>query len=343
MRGSSLLFILLTLLAAIAGCVRDRVHDSAEGEAKSAMIAPRAVIMTRGDGSAAAWEQMIADAAAADVVLIGETHGHPVGLASAAALWEDVLARDPKAALALEFLERDEQPYIDDYLAGLTDEKAFREAARLTAGNYPAGHAAMLEGAKAAKRPVIAANAPRVYVRAARRDGYERLSRLSPEQRRLFRIPDELPTGRYRQDFDKIMGGMGSHTAPPPAAGKPGAAPQAPEETPEQKQARLDASFRSQSLWDWTMAESVVRTMDAGSAGGAEGSARPVVLVVGRFHVEFDGGLAQAIRKMRPGTKIVSVVYVDGDRDMGSMKEEDRGRADYVMYVGPAKQDQESK
>ena len=75
------------------------------------------------------------------------------------------------------------------------------------------------------------------------------------------------------------------------------------------------------------MGESVVRAMESGS--------RPVVQVVGRFHVEHDGGLAQAIRKMRPGTRIVSVVYVGVERAPVVMKDEERGRADYVMYVGP--------
>ncbi|MBM3975631.1 MAG: ChaN family lipoprotein [Planctomycetes bacterium] len=277
---------------------------------------PRSPAVFRGgDGSSVAWTDFVAESAAADALVIGENHGHPLGLSCAAALFEDVLARSPQAALALEFIERDDQVVVDDYLAGLIDEAKFRERVGKPESSYPPGHRAMLEAAKAAGRPVRAGNAPRQYVRLARTDGYDRLRALTAEQQRLFRIPDEMIGGEYRADFDGLMS----------TPHEPGAESQ-PAEAPEQRQKRLDDVYRSQHLWDWTMA-------DALAALHADGH-RPVVQVVGRFHSDKRGGLVQALERLRPGVRVVTVSFVNERAD--ALRDADRGRADFVIYVGPS-------
>jgi hypothetical protein len=212
-------------------------------------------------GEPANWDAIVAAAASADVVLIGETHGHEIGLATAAALFEDVLKQRPDAVLAMEFLERDQQALVDDYLSGVLDEPAFAKAANRTPSSYPGGHRAMVEAAKAANRPVFAANAPRRYIRVAKNDGYDKLRALGPEQQRLYRVPDALPTGHYRDEFAKIMGAV--HVEEP-KEGEP--APETPP-VPEWTDA-IESSFRSQSLWDWTMGESVARALDPRRCSG---------------------------------------------------------------------------
>lgn len=278
--------------------------------------ARRVMVFDGRAGTPVAWASLVEAASGAEVVFIGENHGHPLGLAAADALWEDAIARSPKAALAMEFFERDQQAAIDDYLSGVVDEATFRKLASHTSeGTYPPGHRAMVEAARAKGRPVIAANSPRRYVRAARESGFERLSSLGAEQKRLFRVPDSLPgpETRYRREFDKVMS---------PTPGHGAATPSAPED--QERATRLDATFRSQSVWDWTMGESVVRSVEAGNA--------PTFLVVGRFHVDFEGGTVRAVGLLRPGTRAVTVSFVDARSD--SLRSEDAGRADFVVYVG---------
>jgi uncharacterized iron-regulated protein len=270
---------------------------------------PRDPAIFRGaTGERASWEALAGAACAAEVVLLGENHGHPLGLDTAARLFDEVLAACPSASLSLEFFERDEQSRLDDYLTGISDLATFEKRTARADGNFPPGHRAMVEAAKRAGRPVHAANAPRPYVRAARKEGYERLRGLSAEQRRLFELPHELFGGRYRGRFDEVMTAEGV------------------EETPEERAARLDPAFRSQSLWDWTMADSIVRGLERGEL--------PVVHVVGRFHVDFGGGTVQALEELRPGTRVVVVSFADAWSD--ELAEADRGRADFVVYVGPA-------
>jgi len=297
--------ILGLFAGALAGC--------ASGGGATPESQKRAAVLLDGHSGAPVSREQIASTPC-DAIIIGENHGHPLGLSTAAAIWSDILARSDKAALSMEFFERDEQSRLDEYLAGLTDEKAFRTRTGRTAGNYPPGHRDMIEAAKAAKRPVIAANAPRPQVRAAGKEGgYDRLRTLTPELQRLVRIPDELPTGRYRQDYEKVITEGGAAHGPPP------------KDEAERKQ-RLDNGFRSQSLWDWTMADSIATALGAGD--------KPVCHVVGRFHEDFRGGLVQALEKIRPGAKIVTVSCVDEWSD--SLRDEDKDRADYVIYVGPS-------
>jgi uncharacterized iron-regulated protein len=74
------------------------------------------------------------------------------------------------------------------------------------------------------------------------------------------------------------------------------------------------------------MAETVARALEEGHS--------PIVLVVGRFHVDFEGGTVQALRRMRPGARIVRLSMADADS--AALREEDRGRAELVVYVGPS-------
>jgi uncharacterized iron-regulated protein len=272
---------------------------------------PREAVMVFGpQGERVPWEVMLETAKQADVIVIGETHGHPLGLEAAASLWDDLLAEQPDAALLLEFFERDQQVAIDDYLSGITDDEAFRKAADRSEGNYPHGHARMVEAAKAAGRPVFGANAPRRYVRKTSAEGYETLEALGDEQRRLFAVPDSLIEGKYHEDFFELMGG-----ADHGESGEGGAMP------PEM----LEKIYRSQQLWDSTMADSVVRAATEGH--------RPAVLVVGRFHADFDGGTVQYIERRRPGVKVCTLSMVSSDA--AEIDGEDLGRADFVLYVGP--------
>jgi len=296
---SALLLVLVGACAAVAPVP----------SAPKVELAPREVKLFRGDGAAATWSELVEAASAAEVVFLGENHGHPLGLASAAALFEDVLARSDKASLSLEFFERDEQSRLDDYLSSVSDAATLERRTQRSEGNFPPGHRAMVELAKAKSRPVHASNAPRQYVRIVSQKGYEPLAKLSWEQRRLFRIPDELLSGRYRDDFDRIM---------TPSGRDPKAA---------DEQARLARVFRSQQMWDWTMAESVFLALQRDEA--------PVVQVIGRFHSDFRGGTVQALERLRPGTRALVVSYVNEDAP-AALPADDAGRGDFVLYVGPS-------
>ncbi len=307
--------VVAAIVAALAGCTT--AGKPADSRAIISARDPASLVILTGSGEPAAWDTMIEACAEADAVLIGECHGQPVGQAFQAKFFTDLLQRAPRAAGALEFFERDEQAALDDFLLGVTDEQQFRRATRRTESNYTSGHRTIVEACRAAGRPVIAANAPRRYVRMARQDGYERLAQLTAEQQRLFVVPAFHPEDRYRDEFFKIMGGEDLLTDPADED-------HAKVESRQKRRENIENTFRSQSMWDWTMADSVAREITNGSS--------PVVLVVGRFHTDHNGGLVQALQHMKPDAKIVTISSIDAWSDR--LRVEDRGAADFVVYIG---------
>jgi len=287
---------------ALGGCAGKRPADihGYPAAAVPSMEARSMPVYRGGSGGTMSWAGLIEECASADAVIVGEDHGNTAGQAFEAALFADVVARAPSAGAALEFYERDDQPALDDYLGGLTTDAEFRKATGRRAGSDLAGHRAIIERCKAAGRPAIAANAPRRYVSLLRKEGVERLIGLSAEQRRLFRIPDALPGGRYRDAFFEMM------------------VERAADATEEG--GRVEAMFRAQSMWDWTMAESVAR--------GIDGGVRPVVLIVGHFHIERGGGLVEALRALRPDARILTITL---NPEVGvPPRSDDLDRADVV-------------
>lgn len=280
-------------------------------------VDPRQVPVFAGDASGVVpWDTVVETCANATVVFIGETHGQELGLAWAADLFEDILASNPRAVLAMEFYERDHQAHLDDYLAGITTAEQFDAATFRTASNNPVGHRRMVEAARTAGRPVIAANSPRRYTRLARTTGYDRLRALTEEQQRLFEIPGSIPDNAYTDRFRAIMGQMrGSDDSGKAAPSMPGMA--------------VDDFLRAQLLWDYTMADSVADAIDLGA---------PVVLVVGQFHSDFGtepgkSALTDAIAERLLPNQNVIIISVQ-DAVAGSLRVEDVGRAHFVTYVG---------
>lgn len=272
-------------------------------------------------GEEVEWRNLVARAARADVVLIGETHSLRLGLAAAAELFEQSVRAvadaelDARPALALEFFDRDTQIAIDDYLAGVIEEVRFLEYANRTVRNYPPGHRSMVETAKREGLPVSAANAPRRYVRLARTDGVERYEAMTPSQRRLFETPGTTTEGRYREDFFDLMSGA-AHSEE-----------EGEDEGPTEEE--IEGFFLSQNVWDATMADSVADALGDGYS--------PVFLVVGRFHTDSEGGLTQRLRERAPDAEILTISVLDARAD--ALEEDDEGRADVVIYAGDPSQD----
>lgn len=292
-------FVIILLAAALTGCANKPATSEPPPDA-------RAVAIVDDAGAAVGWRELVDAASAAEVVIIGEIHGHELGLDVAASLWEDLLAQEGASpALSLEFFSRDTQPYIDDYLTGVIDDEEFQRLTRRTPGNYPPGHARMVESARTADVRVFAANAPSRYTTLARTGGMQRLETLRASQARLVQVPDDVDVDDYRDRFfDLFAGMMASH-----GGGST---------DPEEQQDLIDGFFRAQSVWDATMAETISRAVADGHA--------PVVHVVGQFHSDHDGGLVQRLRSRRPGVSIVTVSMADEADD-------EPGRADFVVNV----------
>ncbi len=274
-------------------------------------------------------DSLAARAALADIVIIGETHNDTAGQHHAATLAARVFEARRSGTLALEFVERDQQIYLDDFANNLADRPALLAAltatnradtivartisgttidpATITDVSLPAPHADMLEHARDHDINLVAANAPRRYVRLIRSQGPGAASALSTRQRATFTLPDQTTPGDYRDRFFAAMSHMTQHGD----AGK--------------RNADVEALYLAQNVWDATMADSVVNAAQQGHT--------PVVLVVGRFHTDFNGGLVQRIRQQLPDANIYTVSYDPSHTT--TLNDADRDRADAVVYTAP--------
>lgn len=274
-----------------------------------------ALTILKGDGTGSiSFDDMINDLADADVILVGEMHGHTESLDFIATTFESLIARNTKLDLSMEFYERDEQIALDDYLAGITDYAAFVKAAGRTESNNPIGHLRMVELARLNDRAVIASNSPRRYTRLARTGGFQALADLNHRQRALVEIPNSLPTGSYAARFRDAMGAMAAHGG----------------------DEMINGFLRSQTVWDQTMAASITRHHTQQSAS--------IFHVVGHFHVDHattPGGsaLADAIHhRLGNDIKLRSLVMHATEGDLDTLTEEDAGdessgpAADYIVY-----------
>jgi uncharacterized iron-regulated protein len=242
-------------------------------------------------GDCVGWPELLAQIDRADVVLLGELHDHEVGHAIQLAVVEDVMDKYPNSVLALEMLERDEQHIVDDYMEGFINASTLEALTHSenwgAVGGWVAWYQPIIDAVKQRGGAVVAANAPRRYVRLARLEGYERIDELPPSRRGYIDYPKKLSGGRYRERFWEFA----NH-------GRVEAEQKVnlTEIDPDDPMLPL---FRSQQAWDATMAQSIV------SVGPNKN--KKVILLVGQFHVEYDGGIVQELRQRMPGAKILVI------------------------------------
>lgn len=261
-------------------------------------------------GTATTLEALVADARTASVVFLGEVHDDSVGHSVQADVFSRLLADTARAVtLSLEMFERDVQIVIDEYLAGLIAEEQFLRASRPWP-KYAAHYRALVEAARAAGRPVVAANAPRRYVNRVSRLGPASLDSLSEAARAyLAPLPYSAPSGAYQAKWDTLMAQMGHD---------PGSTNTGPSNM-----------LWSQALWDATMAHSIAQHL--GMHPGAL-----VVHLVGSFHVEKGLGTPEALQSYRPGTRTMTVVVQPAADVSAFDSEKHAGLGDYVILTDEA-------
>lgn len=309
---------LMAAAATLAGCATPAATSAARpprNPAAERAAAPDPSAMNAFDGRSGrrwSWPALVARIGAADAVFIGEQHDDAGAHKFQAAVTDAMCAARPGAALSMEMLERDDQYATDGFLAGsLTlDEFVDRTGVRNWAGNgtWIAWYQPVVDVARTRGSPVVAANAPRRFVSQARTGGYAPLAELPPEDRALFDVPDGLPRDAYRERLADLMREARAGTEDPPPTDD-----------------EIDAFQRAQLVWDATMAASAAASLDRAPA---------VVHLAGAFHIGRGGATVTEFRRRRPDARTLTIVCVDAAS--GSLREEDRGLADVVVYTrGP--------
>lgn len=265
---------------------------------------PRAVAFYRGnDGAETDLASTLAGWKDADLVAFGELHGHPVGARSELATLKAMHGQGRPVALAMEFMERDTQPAVDAYLAGELSIVDFAKKARQSRA-FAHTHGPLMAFCQANEIPVIAANAPRRLVTAYRKQdkdyaGY--LEGLSDEDRGWMPEETSIIEDEYRERFVGMMG-----------------------------EARGAAYFKSQSLWDDSMAEAMYDFR-------SEHPDHRILFIVGGFHVTKGLGTISKY-KLRRGKDEIRILLMTMDKNPAlPFHDSDVGVADLLVKVASPK------
>ncbi|MGH9944584.1 MAG: ChaN family lipoprotein [Pyrinomonadaceae bacterium] len=280
--------------------------------------------MTAGDyqiynakGEAVSLADVIDAMGAADAVFVGELHNDALAHAVELELLQGAFTRyggesvekgkRRPVALSLEMFERDVQMVLDEYLAGLVQERHFLRASRPW-DNYQTDYRPLVEFARTHKLPVLAANAPERYVNRVSRLGRDALKELSGQARSGWLAP--LPYGDasapYAEKFRGVMGGM-------PAA--------AMQNSPHGALHLLDA----QTLRDATMGHSIAEYL--GRQPGAL-----VINVNGNFHSEGRLGAPEHLLAYRPRARVLVVSVAGAEAPEKVDIEALKKLGDFVVY-----------
>jgi uncharacterized iron-regulated protein len=223
------------------------------------------------------------------IVYVGETHDNPASHRLELTVLRAMAERYPDGvALGMEMFTPAQQEILDRWVSGELSEKAFVKQSRWQVQwqmdfDY---YRPLLDFARERSIPVIGLNAPKSLVKSAAR---QELGELSVEERR--QLPEMDREDPYHGAFVTAMYGDHVH-------GNSG----------------IEGFRRVQTLWDETMAESVVRYLESPA-----GKTRRMVVVAGGNHIRHGFGIPRRVFRRLPTSYILigskELVIPDDKRD----------------------------
>ena len=253
--------------------------------------------------------QAVEALADADVVVVGEYHGHPASHLLQADLQSALYRQNPNQILTMEQFELDHQADLNAYLAGDTGETEMIEDAGAWE-NYRGSYRPLVEFARQNGLPVIAANAPGDTVRCVGRECGAYLDRLPSDQRALLPEDPFQDTPAYREKFVAAI--ADSHCS----------------ETAELSGRMLNI-YQAQLLRDTTMASRIAEAH-------RQHPGHQILHTTGSFHSEGRLGTVAALQTMTPELTIAvisPVFWPHGEPDPALDKH--RGAGDLLYAILP--------
>ncbi|MDL0431158.1 ChaN family lipoprotein [Marinobacter sp. TBZ242] len=273
-------------------------------------------IITNNQGSLLSINGLANELAPADVVVIGEYHGHHGSHLLQSLVQSALYQRRPQQVLSMEQFTLNDQPELDRYLAGQSGEEELIADTNAWP-NYKASYRPLIEFSRNRNLPVIAANAPADIVRCVGRKGASYLETLDTAQRQ--QLPDDpfVDTSAYRKKFSDALGSGhgGDHGG---SDGK------------MTNSTRLENSYKAQLLRDNTMADQVIRALK-------KYPDHQVIHVTGTFHAEDRLGMVAVLEQKRPDLEVavVSPVFWRAGENLDNLVEANRQKGDFLYFIQP--------
>lgn len=243
--------------------------------------APAAAVIVESAGAGLLSEAELFDRLALkDIVYVGERHDqalhHRVQLAALKALH----GRRPGLRLGLEMLAAEQQPVLDDYLAGRVSEAEFAGFWSKNWGYDFTLYRPVLDFAKANGVPVFCLNAARELVRQTARGG---LGSLTPAQR--ARLPASVAQTADARYLAYVKKSLAEHGPMDPV--------------------REGRMLEAQAVWNETMGD---------NAAAAAGRETPLLVLAGSGHMLYSAGVPESAARRKRLSQAVLLPYpLDGE------------------------------
>lgn len=167
-------------------------------------------------GQQSTYDQLLAEAKNADVILFGEMHDNPICHWLQLELTKDLYElKKQNLVLGAEMFEADDQIAINEYLQGKISEKTFKDEVKLWP-NYKTDYKPLMDFAKNNKLDFVAANIPRRYANLVYNKGIEKLDSLDADAKKwICPLPMKYDANlKCYKDIFESAGGHGGENLP---------------------------------------------------------------------------------------------------------------------------------
>ncbi len=253
-----------------------------------------AYILYNAKGKKVAYDKMVRQLLAKDILLFGEFHNNPIAHWLQLELSND-LGSKRQLVMGAEMFEQDNQPALNLYLQGKISAKGLDSMARLWK-NYPTDYAPLVNYAKENKIIFAATNIPRRYASLVSRGGFEALDTL-PAFAKAWMAPLPILYDSTLPGYKKMMNMMPGHGA---------------------------ANFpKAQAIKDATMAHFILQYFIPGKL---------LIHFNGAYHSENYEGILWYLKQQQPQLNYATITTVS-QKKLSALLAENKGKADFIICV----------
>jgi len=254
-------------------------------------------------GKPADYDKMLAELAQADVVFFGEQHNDALGHWLELQVLKDLakLKKPGQLVLGLEMFERDVQPLVAQYAAGILPDTSFERQTRPWP-NYTIDYKPLLQFAREQHISIVGTNAPRPYARQVARGSLAVLEQLPAAEKALLApLPLQVDTGW--PGYKKMAAMFGADASAHGGGAQP--------------------IIQAQALKDATMAHFIRNNVAPGQT---------LLHVNGSYHSDNHDGIVGYLRQTAPALRVRTLSVVS----QGSLKQlakDNQNLADFVVVI----------
>lgn len=254
-------------------------------------------------GSQVNYETMIEALDTADVILFGEVHNNAMAHWLELQVVKSLFARDNHLILGAEMFEADDQLVIDEYLAGLIEDRHLETEVKVW-NNYKTDYKPLLTFAREQGLKFIATNVPRRYASMVARQGFGYLDSLS-ETALSYIAPLPVTVNMELSGYQHMLSMMGENS------------------NKEHGNLRAENMVKAQSLKDATMAYFISQTQQQ------EGK---FMHFNGTYHSDNFEGIYWYLKELNPDLSIAILTSIELE-NIESPPEGSRNVADFILAL----------